>query len=108
MEATMLHVPTTSRAVVPDPPLVDRVIDMLGVLRSTEVWARGAGRHVLLGVGQEPFARLTALGGGSYGLAFQNSERGKHWPLLLVDDLAAVVEHALIACTGKEPDTVES
>jgi hypothetical protein len=100
MEASVLQLPTASRACTPEPHLVDRVIETLGELQSTDVWARGSGRHVLLGLqGQEPFARLTALGGRCYGLAFQSGERSKHWQMLLVDDLAPIVEHALIACT---------
>jgi len=80
--------------------LVDRVNDALAELHSPDVRARGAGRHVLLGMeGQQPFARLTALGGHSYGLSFQSGERGNHWQLLLVDDLTAIVEHALVAST---------
>jgi hypothetical protein len=90
----MLQLSTTTR--VSDRTLVDRVSDALAALACTRVWARGAGRHVLLGQNDgEPFARLTALGGGSYGLAFQYGVGGK-WELLLVDDLPAVVEHALI------------
>jgi hypothetical protein len=80
---------------------VDRVLDVLERLACTRVWVRGAGRHVLLGLyGQEAFARLTALGGGSYGLAFPGDRVGKSagnpWELLLIDDLAAAVEHAVI------------
>ena len=80
--------------------LIDRVWDALAASASTSastsVWVRGAGVHALLGVGaEEPFARLTALGGGSYGLAFRGGLGGK-WELLLVDDLPAVVEHALV------------
>jgi len=83
------------------PALVDRVNDALAGLQSSDVWARCAGRHVLLGMeGKQPFARLTALGGHSYGLSFHSGERGKHWQLLLVDDLAAIVEPALVACTA--------
>src|SRR5579864_3690244 len=100
MQANVLPLPTASGMRASEPALVVRVIDTLAGLRSTDVWARGAGRHVLLGLqGQEPFARLTALGGRSYGLAFQSGEQSKHWELLLVDDLAPLVEHALIACT---------
>lgn len=100
MEASAAELSTALRLRSSEPALVDRVIATLAELRSTDVWARGAGRHVLLGLrGQEPFARLTALGGRSYGLAFQSGDRNKHWQLLLVDDLAPLVEHALIACT---------
>ena len=78
------------------PTLTDRVAETLSALACPRVWVRGAGRHVLLGQGtEEPFARLTALGAGSYGLAFQGGIE-RQWELLLVDDLTAVVEHALI------------
>ncbi|HXN31571.1 MAG TPA: hypothetical protein VN894_06910 [Polyangiaceae bacterium] len=74
--------------------------DALAALECTRVWVRGAGRHVLLGLDtEEPFARLTALGGGSYGLAFHGGVAEK-WELLLVDDLPAVVEHALIGANA--------
>ena len=93
----MLQVSTTPQ--VSERTLVDRVSDALAALACTGVWARAVGRHVLLGQnGAEPFARLTALGGGSYGLAFQYAAGGVggKWELLLVDDLPAVVEHALV------------
>jgi hypothetical protein len=66
----------------------------------------------LLGLGdEEAFARVTHLGGESFGLAFRGpdadgsaGEEGRtgdgapKWqPMLLVDDLANVVEHALVA-----------
>jgi hypothetical protein len=90
----MLQLSTVSAASVRT--LIDRVGDALATLACTRVWIRGAGRHVLLGLGtEEPFARLTALGAGSYGLAFHGGVGGT-WELLLVDDLPAVVEHALI------------
>jgi hypothetical protein len=76
--------------------LIDRVWDALSANACTKVWVRGAGIHALLGFeSEEPFARVTALGGGSYGLAFRGGLGGK-WEPLLVDDLPAVVEHALI------------
>lgn len=88
----------------------DRVRDVARFLGCANMWARASGRHVLLGIGDgEPFARVTPLGGGAYGLAFRNpchadgaSEEAsaappKPWePVLLVDVLPAVVEHALI------------
>ena len=108
----MLQLSTTPRAHVSEPQLVARVTDLLAASQSTDVWARGAGRHVLLGLdGQGPFARLTSFGRGSFGLAFYSAERGREtrqtrptrptrqWELLLVDDLAGVIEHALVACT---------
>jgi len=76
--------------------LIDRIGDALTAQGCRKVWVRGAGRHVLLSLGpDEPFARVTALGGGSYGLAFRGGIAGA-WEPLLVDTLSAVVEHALI------------
>jgi hypothetical protein len=83
--------------------LLDRISDAMEGLRSDGVWARSAGPHVLLGLrGREAYARVTPLGGASYGLAFRAIEaRSAHtnaWePLLLVDDLLSVIEHALVA-----------
>ncbi len=88
--------------------LVDRVHDAIASLAPAvaggpDVWARSAGPHVLLGLaGDEAFARLTPLGGALFGLAFRSLEApgadGAAWePMLLVDDLASVVEHALVA-----------
>ena len=88
--------------------LVDRIHDVLGELSPAvaggpDVWARGAGPHVLLGIqGDEAFARLTPLGGGLFGLSFRSMDdaagQGLAWdPLLLIDELAAAVEHALVA-----------
>ena len=87
--------------------LVDRVHDAIAQLAPAvaggpDVWARSAGPHVLMGLsGDEAFARLTPLGGALFGLAFRALEatgEGGGWePLLLVDDLPSVVEHALVA-----------
>ena len=88
--------------------LVNRIHDAIAdlapaVAGGPDVWARGAGPHVLLGIqGQEAFARLTPLGGGLFGLSFRSMEDGaspgQAWdPLLLIDELAAAVEHALVA-----------
>ena len=61
----------------------------------TSCWVRGG----------DAFARLTALGGASYGLAFRaarakrrsRSAGGGTWdPVLLIDELIDVVEHALV------------
>jgi hypothetical protein len=101
----MLQLSTTPRLL--ERTLVDRVSEALAALACTRVWARGAGRHVLLGQNdEEPFARLTALGAGSYGLAFQGGAGGAggKWELLLVDDLPAVVEHALIGADALPAD----
>jgi hypothetical protein len=76
--------------------LLDRVHDAVSAHACAEVWVRGAGLHILLGRGTgEAFARVTALGGGAYALAFRGSVE-RAWEPLLVDDLRAVVEHALI------------
>jgi hypothetical protein len=70
---------------------------------SDTVWARSSGGNVLLGLqGREAYARIVPLGNGSYGLAFRaveaSSSHTNAWePLLLVDELHAVVEHALVA-----------
>jgi|HubBroStandDraft_2_1064218.scaffolds.fasta_scaffold138427_2 hypothetical protein len=85
-----------------------------------DLWVRAAGRHIILGRGDdEAFARITPLGADAYGLAFRvpaslngasadgtslngaSADGGatspsKWAPLLLIDALADVVEHALI------------
>ncbi len=93
--------------------LAERVRDRAHTLGCETLWARAAGRHVILGMGEhEAFARVTPLGDSAYGLAFRGSApHASHasaetdggpppvsrWaPLLLIDALAAVVEHALI------------
>jgi hypothetical protein len=89
-------------------PLVGRALEAARGLGCTKLWARAAGPHILLGLGgAEAFARVTPLGGQNFGLAFRSpdgdgeaDERGGKvtWqPMLLVDELAHVVEHALIA-----------
>ena len=107
----MLSMSFTSASPLPErQPLVERVRDTVTSLQGTlrrprTVWARGSGLHVLLGLyGEDAFARLTPLGGTSYGLAFRSAgagpraSEGPGWePLLLVDELEQVVEHALIA-----------
>jgi hypothetical protein len=87
---------------------VERVRRVVGSLGCANVWARASGPYVLLGLGGgDAFARLTALGGGSYGLAFRTVvEAGRfgsspRWePLLLVDELADVIEHALVGANA--------
>jgi hypothetical protein len=102
MEATMLQSSTTSS--IPGPTIIDRVGEALAALACTRVWVRGAGRHILLGQGaEEPFARVTALGAGSYGLAFHGGIEGT-WELLLIDDLRGVVEHALVGADALSSD----
>jgi hypothetical protein len=90
--------------------LAERVRERAHSLGCKGLWARAAGRHVILGMGeQEAFARVTPLGASAYGLAFRGSplhasaeatagpRSASRWaPLLLIDGLAAVVEHALI------------
>jgi hypothetical protein len=98
----MLQLSVTRR--LPERTFVNRVCDEMAALACTRVWARGDGRHVLIGLNAgEPFARLTSLGGGSYGLAFRGGP-GRKWELLLIDDLAAVVEHALIGADALSGD----
>jgi hypothetical protein len=88
--------------------LLERVCDSIDALGCRAVRARSSGPHVLLGLREgEPYARVTPLGGASYGLAFRTMDAAKvstlcvtahAWePLLLVDDLESVVEHALVA-----------
>jgi len=110
MEADMLdaNVARESSHETTSLTLVDRVREAIAelVARGTsgaDVWARSAGQHVLLGLyDQEAFARLTPLGGTLFGLAFRAAgTRASHknsWePLLLVDELVDVVEHAIVA-----------
>jgi hypothetical protein len=95
--------------------LVERVREKIASLGCDRVWARGAGSQVLLGLrGQDAYARLTPVRDSLFGLAFRaqsdaavaaptpsdaaQSEAASAWhPLLLVDALEDVVEHALIA-----------
>ena len=89
--------------------LVDRVRGAIAELstragvRGADVWARSAGPHVLLGLcDEEAFARLTPLGGTLFGLAFRAagrrpSQKNSWEPMLLVDELVDVVEHAIVA-----------
>jgi hypothetical protein len=106
MQPDILQVPGERRAIPSDTrSFIERVRDYIDALGrpSLPVWARANGPHVLLSLWQgDAFARLTPLGGGQYGLAFRAVEaRTTHtnaWePLLLVDELAQVVEHALVA-----------
>jgi hypothetical protein len=89
--------------------VVERVRKVATALGCTGVWARATGPYILLGMrGGDAFARLTALGGTLYGLAFRagvgddagQSERkvgAATWePVLLVDELVDVIEHALV------------
>jgi len=103
--STSTPTPTPSRDTT-GVPLLDRIHEVIFELSppfagGPDVWARGAGPHVLLGLeGAEAFARLTPLGGGLFGLSFRSIDdsTGSAWePLLLIDELAAAVEHALVA-----------
>jgi hypothetical protein len=89
--------------------IVERVRKVTTALGCTGVWARATGPYILLGMhGGDAFARLTALGGTLYGLAFragvgekvvENPRKlgGATWePVLLIDELVDVVEHALV------------
>jgi hypothetical protein len=83
---------------------LERVRERIAHLGCERVWARSAGSHVLLGLrGEEAYARVSPIRGALYGLAFRAGCGGaqhsnEKWDgLLLVDTLADVVEHALIA-----------
>ncbi len=99
--------------------LAERVREAACTFGCEGAWARAAGRHVILGVGEdEAFARVTPLGDHAYALAFRSPSRvdsefesestptppsatasapAWRWePLLLIDALTDVVEHALI------------
>jgi hypothetical protein len=83
--------------------IVECVNKVSGALGCAGVWARTTGPYILLGLrGGDAFARLTALGGSSYTLAFRAASPEKPvlpapWePVLLVDELTAAIEHALI------------
>src|SRR5262249_14800019 len=117
VEATMLH--SSAEPIVRSSQgrtrrsLVERVREKIASLGCDRVWARGAGAQVLLGLrGQDAYARLTPVRDSLFGLAFRaqtgagvaaesdaaQSEAAAAWhPLLLVDALEDVVEHALIA-----------
>jgi hypothetical protein len=87
--------------------LADRVRDVASSLGCHAIWVRASGPHVLLGLGaDEPFARVTPLGSGAFGLSFRSVDvselsRTHEWePLLLVDTLTDIVEHALIGAAA--------
>jgi len=102
METQMLPLAGAPASTASRQPL-QRVRDAISALGCARVWARGSGHHVLLGLpGDDPFARLTPLGGSAYGLAFRAAvdDRGGalRWePMFLVDELGDLVEHALVA-----------
>jgi hypothetical protein len=97
---------------------VERVRARIASLGCDRVWARGAGSQVLIGLrGEEAYARLTPVRESLFGLAFRDDETsnqcgpregdaeqadvpasGPGWqPLLLIDALEDLVEHALVA-----------
>jgi hypothetical protein len=95
--------------------IVERVRKVASALGCAGVWARATGPYILLGLrGGDAFARLTALGGASYGLAFRAGvgvddaqdgvapkRGGVTWdPVLLIDELVDVVEHALVGASA--------
>lgn len=52
--------------------VVERVQKTASALGCAGLWVRATGPYILLGLnGGDAFARLTALGGASYGLAFR-------------------------------------
>jgi hypothetical protein len=98
------------------PSTVERVREKIASLGCDRVWVRGAGSQVLLGLrGHEPYARLTPVRECFFGLAFRDDQSlcepcddeaertdvpasGPGWyPLLLIDALEDLVEHALVA-----------
>lgn len=111
----MLQVSMSSRPATPPPTLLQRVSDAIDLLGCENVRVCSSGPHVLLGVlEREPYARLTPLGDASYGLAFramgaQSTHHSAWEPLLLVDDLMSVIEHALVAVdvVGETPESSE-
>jgi hypothetical protein len=89
---------------------VEKVRERIAHLDARNVWARGCGPYVLLGLGEEEaVARLSPVGRGLYSLAFRSSspllvtgaehgqaEAGWDAPLF-VDVLDDIVDHALVA-----------
>ena len=77
---------------------LQRVRDTIQSLGCPRAWAKSAGRHVLVGISDdEAFARVTPMPAGAYGLSFRSPDPAASWaPMLLVDDLAEVVLHALV------------
>jgi hypothetical protein len=69
----------------------DRVRDLLAALGDFgHLEVRGQGAHIVIGAPDDPFARLTALGPDTFGLAFRGMHGG--WdPMLLVDTLDEIV-----------------
>jgi hypothetical protein len=109
----------TNRSPAEPSAIVERVRKVVSALGCAGVWARATGPYILLGLrGGDAFARLTALGGASYGLAFRagfgtgdssdagggsgkSNGGGATWdPVLLIDELVDVVEHALVGASA--------
>jgi hypothetical protein len=93
--------------------LVERVRQAASALGCAGVWARATGPYIILGMpGGDAFARISSLGGASYGLAFRAESESDGlrrasatWdPVLLIDDLADVVEHALVGASALPTD----
>jgi hypothetical protein len=86
--------------------VLERVRKVANALGCSGIWARVTGPYILLGEpGGDAFARLTALGGTSYGLAFRAVAASKRspasWdPVLLIDELTDVIEHALVGASA--------
>jgi hypothetical protein len=120
----MLQLSNGSAAAEPS-AIVERVRKVASALGCAGVWARATGPYILLGLrGGDAFARLTALGGASYGLAFRaglgredsgaggdgvapveatsaaRRGAGKWDPVLLIDELVDVVEDALVGASA--------
>jgi hypothetical protein len=70
----------------------DRVRYLLATLGDFgHLEVRGQGAHIVVGAPDDPFARLTALGNDTFGLAFRAHHGG--WdPILLVDTLDEIVD----------------
>jgi hypothetical protein len=102
MEAQMLQQSNASPA-SESYAVLERVRKVASALGCSGIWARVTGPYILLGArGGDAFARLTALGGESYGLAFRTTAEPDRrapaaWdPVLLIDELSDVIEHALV------------
>jgi hypothetical protein len=87
--------------------VLERVRKVANALGCNGIWARVTGPYILLGErGGDAFARLTALGGTSYGLAFRavpesTKRAAATWdPVLLIDELTDVIEHALVGASA--------
>jgi hypothetical protein len=101
----MANVTSAMPSVMPT-AMHDAIAECVGIvaraLGCAGVWTRTTGPYILLGERNgDAFARLTSLGGTSYGLAFRavadkRTQPAAWEPILLIDDLSAAIEHALI------------